>query len=68
MARQDRFGPLSQPTERPPEKAKKGSKSLVDFRNDLKELSKAFPVSQRPYDRVNVLLLCWDETDQRNKI
>ncbi len=51
-----------------PNEAKKRHKPMVEFQRDLNnELGKAFPTSQKPYDDVQVLLLCWDATDQANK-
>lgn len=40
---------------------------LEDFKHDLNdELAKIFPATSRPYNNVQVLLLCWEEADSNN--
>ncbi len=40
---------------------------LEKFKHDLNdELTRTFPTTPRPYDNVQVLLLCWEEADGNN--
>lgn len=48
-----------------PEKSK--DVHLEDFKHGLNdEFARVFPTTERPYDNVQVLLLCWDEADSNN--
>ncbi len=41
---------------------------LEKFKHDLNdELTRTFPTTPRPYDNVQVLLLCWEEADGNNR-
>lgn len=53
--------------ERDPSKVEPEHKTLVEFQRDLNiELGKAFSTSLHPYEKVNVLLLCWETADANN--
>ena len=50
-----------------PRKVKPKHKTLAGVQRDLSfELPKAFAINLRPYDAVQVLLLCWRSADSNN--